>query len=220
MPTVTSKSNCDKRMPSTMNVLLDDQPCQFDAASVGEAITAAASLAEARGRMIVEVLVDGRALSQSDLDEPSNQTMRGSAGEVRLSSALPTELVRATFQDAAGALSEADALQQSAAGMIQAGQVTQAMDKLAEALSIWSSVQQALVLGAPAAGINLETELAAIGREQALSQLNQHLKAIRDALQTRDPVGLADTLLYDLPDVVSQWRSLLHALAERLASPR
>jgi hypothetical protein len=205
-------------MPTTMRVLLDNQPCDVQADSLDQAIAAAATLAESRGRMIVEVHVDGRTWSGSDFENRANQNSSASAREVRLTSAKPTELVRETFRDAAQALAEADALQQDAAQMLQAGKTSAAMEKVADALTIWSSVQQALVMGAQAAGMDLHALLAADDRRQALTSLNTHLKTIRTSLETSDPVGLADTLLYDLPDVVSHWRSLLHDLGQRVGA--
>jgi hypothetical protein len=204
-------------MATTMRVLLDDQPCDVCADSVGEAIAAAATLAESRGRMIVEVNVDGRAWSGAELGQVGSPAFRSRNGEVRLISAKPAELVRTTFHDAAQALGEADALQQSAAELLQAGQTAAAMDKLSDAVGIWSAVQQALIMGAQAAGMDLEALLAADDRRRAVATLNTHLKTIRSALETGDPVGLADTLLYDLPDVVTHWRSLLHDLQQRIA---
>ena len=34
----------------------------------------------------------------------------------------------------------------------------------------------------------------------------------RSALQANDPVGLSDTLLYEMPEVVDEWRRLLEQL--------
>ena len=204
-------------MATTMRVLLDDQPCDVRADSVGQTIAAAASLAEARGRMIVEVNVHARSWTGSEVGEPGSSIMRSTTGEVRLTSVQPADLVRTIFHDAAQALAEADSLQQSAAQLLQAGQTTAAMSKLSDAVGIWSAVQQALIMGAQAAGMDLEALLAADDRRRAVASLNTHLKTIRAALETGDPVGLSDTLLYDLPDVVTHWRSLLHDLGQRIA---
>ena len=50
-----------------MQVLLDDIPTDIAAQTVGEAIDAAADLADGRGRLIVDVSVDGTHWTQSEL---------------------------------------------------------------------------------------------------------------------------------------------------------
>ncbi len=50
-----------------MQILIDDLPCDLDANTVGEAIEGAADLARDRGRLIVDVTVDGARWTQADL---------------------------------------------------------------------------------------------------------------------------------------------------------
>jgi hypothetical protein len=197
-----------------MRVLLDKTVCDVQVDSVEDAIAAAADLAQQRGRMIVEVIIDGRTWTQVDLADASSLS---SCEEVHLTSADPAELVAQTFSQAGDALREADQLQQTAAELIQADHMPQAMDKLSEALNIWSSVQQAVSMGAEVAGLDLATEIASAGLEGVIDRLNSHLKTIRTSLESRDPVGLADTLLYELPEMNVQWRGLLESLGRRVA---
>lgn len=206
-------------MPTqSMRIVIDDQPCEVAAATSMQAVSAAAVMVQARGRMIIEIAIDGTPCELSDLEQADRAGKQSKAREIRVATAEPIELVSQVLKDAAAALEEADALQQSAAESIQAGRLTQAMESLSGALGIWSSVQQALAVGAQVPGLDLMAELASDHHQQALQRLNTHLRAIRQALETRDPVGLSDTLLYDLPDVVVQWRSLLHELRQRLTA--
>ena len=81
-----------------MQILLDDIPCHVQAQTVGEAIEGGAEVARDRGRLIVDVTVDGSHLSEADLASAQQQTR--TAGIVRLVSADPVELVRQTLNDA------------------------------------------------------------------------------------------------------------------------
>ena len=54
-----------------MRVLIDNSPCAVDADSVGEAVAAAASVAEKSGRMIVEVIVDGDHWTEAQITSAS-----------------------------------------------------------------------------------------------------------------------------------------------------
>jgi hypothetical protein len=202
-----------------MRVLLDDIEQNLAADSVGAAIAAAAELAERGGRMIVEVIVDGRPWSQQEIE----QERAGPDSEVRLTSADPVELVSETLGDASFALADAAELQQAAGELLQAGQTAQAMDKLNKAVSIWLSVQQAVTMGAELMRIDLACfggsamagpgPAAAVGNAvEVIASLNRQLQAMRAGLESGDTLALSDTLMYDLPPVVEQWQRLLDDL--------
>ena len=218
-----------------MRVLLDENPCDVGAGNVRQAITAAAALVEADGRMIVEVRVDGQTWTGEALDTIADDA---TADEVRLTSADPIQLICDTFSDAAIALTDADQLQQSAAELLQADQTQAAMEKLNEALSIWSSVQQAVSMGVELAEIDLnkrtppsKSSRQAVGNSKSgssafpspavpmanvVDSLNQQLRLVRQALESKDTVALADALLYQLPDVVRQWQGWLSDLQAQI----
>ena len=200
-----------------MQILLDDIPCDVEARTVGEAIEGGADLARDRGRLIVDVTVDGSRLSETDIESARQQTR--TAQIVRLVSADPVELVRQTLNDAREALSEADGLQREAAELLQSDQRTVSMDKLTEAISIWLCVQEAVIKGTQLIGLDLDAE-PADGEEDlpdAIRRLREQLDAVRRGLQDKDEIGLADTLLYEFPQVIEQWQRLLGDLQGRLA---
>jgi hypothetical protein len=197
-----------------MKVLLDDMPCEVRAATVGEALDAAAALADQRGRLIVDVSVDGTRWSESEL---SNADCTGGGAEiVRFTSAAPVELVRQTFADAADALTEADDLQRETARLLQADQRAVSLDKLNEAISIWLQVQEAIVKGSQLVGIELDELSLPKPISESIGGLNQRLEAVRSALAEEDVIALADTLLYEFPEVVEEWRSILEELLRHL----
>ena len=136
-----------------MRVLIDDHESGIEANTVAEAISAGASIAEDRGRLIVEVVVDGTRLSEQQLDAP--QCLELAADEVVLASADRREVICQVFHDAAMALDQVDDLQREAAELIQQDEAGPAMERLAEALTIWSSVQQAVELGTRTAPVDL-----------------------------------------------------------------
>ena len=194
-----------------MRILLDDTPCDLKAKTVGEAIDAAAEVARRLGRLIIEVTVDDTLWAEVELSSPKR--LEASAEVVRLTSAEPRQLVNEAFTDAAEALADADELQQEAARLVQSDQYTVSMDKLNDALSIWLSVQEAIVKGSRIVGIDLDDVV--VGERSinaSISRLNEWLLVIRNALTDSDQIALADTLLYELPEVVGEWRSILERL--------
>ncbi len=201
-----------------MQILIDDLPCDLDANTVGEAIEGAADLARDRGRLIVDVTVDGNRWTEADLASTGRQAQ--TAQVIRFASAEPTELVRQTFTDAGNALTDADELQREAAELLQSDKVAVAMDKLGEAISIWLCVQKAIVSGAQLMGLDLDT--VTVGGKplaEAIRRLTERLGDVRNGLKKGNVIELADTLLYEFPPIVEEWRGLLAELQERIAPP-
>jgi hypothetical protein len=197
-----------------MQVLLDDMAYDVKATTVGEAIDAAAALAEQRGRLIVDVSVDGVRLTESEL---SADDRRGATADtVRFTSAAPVELVRQIFADAADALRYADELQREAAELLQSDRHTASFDRLNEAISIWLQVREAIVKGSQLVGLDLDEIQLPRPIHESINALNEQLEAIRGALAEHDDIALADTLLYELPEVVEEWRCVLEELQRRL----
>ncbi len=195
-----------------MRILLDDQLCDVQSKTVGDAITGVAEIVRDQGRLIVEVVVDGQLWTSEQLD--AEELVGSGADEVRLTSALPRELASHVFADAGGALDEAEQHQARAAEMIQSGQVAQGLQEFGEALSLWLSVQQAVEKAAELVDIDLAAaEVGGETGDQILAKVQRHLQALKSQVQSQDMLGVADTLLYDLPEVLQEWRELLAHLA-------
>jgi hypothetical protein len=206
-----------------MRIFMDQNACDVQAGSVSQALAGAAAVARERGRAIVDVVIDGRHCAANQLDHATLRT--SSASEIRLTTADCRQLVRQAFDDAASALSEADRLQQSAAELIQADRAPQAMEQLAQALEIWSNVRAAVLMGTEMAGIDLYAEAGsdgqrAGGNQAIVTALSEQLRSLRAALTSNDIVAVSDTLLYDLPGVVTAWRGMLCDLQKRVGDER
>ncbi|MCH8822089.1 MAG: hypothetical protein IH984_01150 [Planctomycetes bacterium] len=194
-----------------MQILLDSDPCEMKAQTVGEAIAAAAALAQTQGRLIIDVIVDGLRWSEQQLDSAEQNDT--TAETVEFITAEPKELVLQTFEDAADALSDADALQKEAAELLQSDQSIICMDKLAEALSIWLTVQQAIVKGSQVVELQLDSiSVKKVPITESIARLNENLQLLRSALQQDDQVAVADALLYEFPDIINEWRTILEHL--------
>lgn len=201
-----------------MRIVLDDKPCSLPAGSVADAIDAAAALADQAGRVIVDVFVDGDRWSGPQLGGADASAI--AATEVRLVSADPHELVRQTLLDASAALQDADDLQRSAAEQIQSGDLAGAMPRLGEAISIWQSVKQAVASGAELVGLDLQAlQVEQRPAAQIISGLGEQLRSLKNSLAAGDAIGLADTLLYELPAVVDSWRGLVEQMHAAVGQP-
>ena len=194
-----------------MRILIDEQPSDIQASSIGEAINTAAAEAEGRGRVIVEVVVDGEPWNEEQL--ASAELCAGRAQELRLVSADLIDLVQQTLADASEILAGADELQRAAAELLQADRRAEAMDKLAEALVVWRAVQTAVFKSSQALQLDLDNvRVGESTMSQSVTRLNEQLVTLRSALEANDPVALSDALLYEMPHVVAEWREALLAI--------
>ena len=191
-----------------MRVLIDETPCDAPATTVQEALAAAAIRAEACGRLIVEVMVYGTPWGSYELG--SEACCSRSAEEVRLRSADRRELVSTTLGDAADALARIDEGQRAAAELLQGGDTTGGMGRLAECLHLWLLVQEAVDMSLRTMDLRIDA-VEHDGRpvSECIGELQGTLRGVRDALAGRDTIAVADTLLYELPAVIDWWRAVL-----------
>lgn len=200
-----------------MHLILDDAEHQTNARSISEAIECGAQVAEGKGRCVVEVHVDGTQLTQSEI--ASTDRCAQTADEVRLVTARPQELVQDVLQDAVSTLDHIDSIQREAAEFIHCDQIVDAMRLLDEAISAWIDVQNAANKSAGVAGIDLATfETDQVAAAGAIDRLNRHLTSIAGSLRSNDPVTLSDTLLYELPDTITDWKHILATISDQLAA--
>ena len=197
-----------------MRLMIDEQTFDIAERSVRAALNRAAEIAQDQGRVIIEVHVDGTRWSDTQI---TSADMGGLEAEtVALTSAAPKELVTSTLGDALLALEEIETFQSKAADALGRDELGTAMESLGIALKLWTEIERSVTLGASILGIDLKVEISSIGSgEDAVEQLSKSLKSLRDAIIIRNPVVLTDTLAYEMPGVVSQWRGLLQGLQER-----
>lgn len=195
-----------------MRILLDDRETDLRADTVGVALQEAATLVEKSGRLIVEVEVDGIAWCEEDLASPSHATRR--AGEIRLMTAHPAELLRDTLAHATEAVLNADEIQRGAARLMQSNREGEGMQRLLEALAIWGSAQTALSRGLELGVVTRdEIKSAGIDLDGAIGALDAQLRGLRDAMKSQDATAVSDCLLYEFPATTKRFAGVLAAAA-------
>ncbi len=201
-----------------MNVLLDDVAVDaFAGESLADAVAAGRAEAERRGRVLVEVQVDGEAVSESVLADPSGVSAAGS--EIRLHSVDPVALVRDSLGEASDALGGSMAAHTSVAHQLQQDDLAAAMNGLGEVMHAWGALQRTITHGSGLLGRDLD-ELAGpeAGLTAQIDGLIDRLRALKGAIESQDWSEVADVLEYDLAPQVEPWRATLRTMADRLAS--
>jgi hypothetical protein len=195
-----------------MRILLDESETTLAANTVGDALRQAAALAGERGRMIVEIEVDGIRWSEDDLSTP--ETAQRGAGELKLLTAHPAELLCETFDQSANAVAEIEEIQREAAKHFQGGRTKDGLNQLLESLALWGAVQTGLARGLNI-GVLSQPALEARGIEVdgPVKVLESKLRELREAIIAQDFTALSDCLMYEFPAVAQRVAALLRSLA-------
>lgn len=203
-----------------MRVYLDNQDMGVTAVSLADGLKAGVAAAEAGGRVVIEMKADGAEIGDAELERAAEPT---AISELRLVSADARTLVRVTLHDAADALAEAKARQDSASELVQAGETQKALDELQEALGLWQLVRGTLDKSAELLSLRLEQTVVRgpDGAELRLAAeadaLKVSLGSIKAALETQDWSALSDALSYDMDQRVATWQRMLRALGDDIA---
>jgi hypothetical protein len=203
-----------------MQVYLDGQALAVERATLASGLRAASEAAQKRGRVVVEVYVDGNLVSDTILSDPPDEVL---GAEMRMVSVEPRLLVRETLLDAAEALDKAGQEQTDAADEIQCGRVEGAMPLLQSAILKWQAVRDAVEKSASLLEIPLDSRIAGPGDRnlgQVVEGLATSLTEVRRTLESEDWSGLADLLAYDMAEQVKSWQGMLRSLADGLLSGR
>jgi len=202
-----------------MQLTIDSVPHDVAGATVGEVLELAARRAEEAGRLIVEVVVNGTPWDSDALGDEARLAAPAERLDVVTEDRI--DVVRRPLLDAIAALDDVERLQRESAEALQADRRIEAYPKLQDAIDVWLDVRQAAVMSATMLEVDLERlrdELPAAAA--AFGDLERLLHALLAAIRDQDTVGTTDTLLYEMPDVIDRWRSVLEDLVRRAESGR
>lgn len=201
----------------SMRASLDGQPIPLDTPTLGAAIAGARAQAAAAGRVIVEATLDGRQLSDAQLEGADAPSIEGA--EARFESARIEDLVREALLGAADLLPVASERQTEAARLLQAGSVADAMAALGYVTEAWQCVRRAVEDSCALAGADPHRLVGAGpagSLQDAVAALGTRLEDMRRALVAEDWAALADVLEFDMVDAASSWHSMLQTLPGQL----
>ncbi len=199
-----------------MRVLLDGNEIQSREPTLAGAIDAGRTAAEAEGRAIIEVSVDGEPVAGDQLEQPSTAAIDGA--EVTLTSTDPVSLVRTTLLDAADALESTRPQHAVIAEGLQTGEAGEALAHLSSTLQIWQAAQDVLIrgwmlLGRDPSTLGVPPEAGVDSVEQMINRLAGELREIKRALGDQDLAAVADVVGYELEPLAEHWVALLRDAA-------
>lgn len=209
-----------------MKVFLDERPLSVQRPTLVAALAAGRSAADDLHRVIVEAKLDGVAISDAELDQPTERDL-GQA-ELRLITADPALLVSTTLHEIADALDGVRATQRAAARAFQRGELNEAFTHLSSSLGVWDAVRQGVEQGPALLNrrltdlrINAAANQGGTGGASLadhLDQLATRLSGLRTALSAQDWSTLADELEGEFDPAAARWSAILRELAAQLST--
>jgi hypothetical protein len=202
-----------------MSVFVDDEPAALSGQTLDALLGAARQHLEGSGRVVVDVTVEGEALSGAQLEQPEQVSTDGK--EVRFYTADPRQLAVDTLRQVKDQLSEAQPMHEQAAELLQQDQPSEGLQKVAQLVEVWLQTQQAVQHSATLLGMDLDAlEVEGTPMSQLTDHLAEQLRGLKDMLNNGDTVALADALAYEWPETVQQWTGLVQALIDRIEGQR
>lgn len=192
-----------------MAIYLDEQELTLDATSIKDVIQAANAQANSQGRIVVEVSLGGTVIPASELEARQDEALP-TGQDICLLSSKPSELAIDTLNQCTLALDEARKVTAEAAQLLQQDNINGAIEQIAMSVNIWQQVQAVVSQSTQLTGIDLNTrQLDGEPINDIIQQHVGHLTELRDLLQSRDTLGLADVLTYEWPGVLDRWQQLI-----------
>lgn len=205
-----------------MELFVDDQPFSGNIDQQQSLAQLAQEICTQHGepgeRMVVAVACDGQVIGQDALEE----TLAASAGQferVDLTTMPVAQLVEATLSQAQTLFEEGAIMRHRCADHLSEGRQAEAMDDLRTFCDIWQQVQDCIRVSAAAAHLNLdEISHDGLGFADVLGDVKQLLGELKEAMEHRDSVMVADILRYEFDAPTQSWQRLMDALQERLGN--
>lgn len=99
------------------------------------------------------------------------------------------------------------------------GKTVEAAETLGECLRVWQQIHEAV--GKSIEMLQLDPEQATVNEQplfELISKPKEILLQVKEALQDRDHVLLADLLQYEFPEVTSRWHAVVAKLQQEAES--
>jgi hypothetical protein len=199
-----------------MNVFMDGERVPGTHTNLAGAMSTSRSIAESRGRILIEVKADGKTIPDAILESPASAAT--TYAELHFQSAEPRQLVRSTLLGAVDLLEDIRAGQSAAAESFQTGDTGQAFEHLQAVLTNWQIVQSVVTSGSQLLNMSLTDPSVGGGTsfDGLGTALSRELTQVRSSLAAQDHSAVADALAFELSKQVDAWVLALRAMATKI----
>ena len=202
-----------------MELYLDDQKTETGTnseATLAEVLNEIKQRLGSAGRIVVDIRCDGTDVTgaefQETLAQPSSTFTR-----IDMHSADTRNLVAEALETAGTLLDESTRAAAEVVDLLSAGNVTEALPKLAECCRSWGQVHEGIYNSVVMLGLDVATfTVEGQSLPQILAVPNDQLRQLKEVIEAKDFVLLSDILSYEFSEAIDSWRKIKDALKERL----
>ena len=164
-----------------------------------------------RNRLVVNLLIDGEEPDLDRMGDVKRSPLNGHT--LFIETAEPRQMALDVLDEVEQQLDEADRLKGEAVDLLQRNAAVRAMERLSGCFSTWHHAQESLLKTAQLLRIDL-TRITVAGRTLAdvVGAFIGQLREVKQAMEDRDFVTLADVLTYEMTQTSRQWREAIGAM--------
>jgi hypothetical protein len=197
---------------SSMSVTIDHQMLSTDDLGL-KTIGQVLSHVQTRNRLVINMLIDGE---EPDLDRMSDVRRVPLNGHVLfIETAEPRAMALEVLAEVEEQLGEADRLKGEAVDLLQRNAAVRAMERLSGCFSTWQHAQESLLKTAQLLRIDLtRVTVGGSSLAEVCGNFIAQLREVKQAMEDRDFVTLADVLTYEMTQTTDQWREAIAAMRD------
>ena len=203
-----------------MDVLIDDElanPPLDSEKTLAEMIDEVRRRLSDSSRMVMAIEGDGVELNSEALERAMTRPA-SSFQRIVMRTCAPAELVEAALDEALSSLQQARVQCASVVELLTQSNTTEAMIELGGVLRTWQEVHEGMRNGIGLLGVELQHLSSDSGDiETVFAEVRELLVQIKDVIQSRDTVLLADLLQYEFEPVADKWEYAIRLIRDHAA---
>ena len=202
-----------------MQVYLDDElldPHTDAQTTVGDVVEQVKTQLPTQQRMLVAIRCDGQEVASEKLEDVLASPI-GSYAKVELATTSPRQLAVDALEGAAALFGETSGMTREVVELLNQGQTPRAMKLLGSCLDAWNQAGDSVRRTAQLLSLDLDTmQVEQQPLPELFDVLREQLTGVKEAIEGRDYVLLADILQYELPQTAERWERMIHAVRDRV----
>ncbi|UCG33328.1 MAG: hypothetical protein JSU68_01610 [Phycisphaerales bacterium] len=204
-----------------MDAFLDNEPwdhCLTDGDKLEALLALVNRDAADKGRTVIAIYCDGQEVNAEQLTEALAKPL-SKFQRVELSSLPASEVAAAVLNQAAALVQETERNQCDIVELLNEGNTVRGMELLAGSFRLWQQAHEAVLQAVRLGRVDLDdVQVEGTPSVDIISGLRDRLAQIKESLEARDYVMLADILQYEIGDTVQRWKSLIAELRARFSA--
>jgi len=204
-----------------MEAFLDGEPRAYSLAESERLDTLLAEInrdmAE-QGRAVVSIHCNGQEVDADELVAALARPLSGFQ-RVELTSMPAGEVAQAVLAQAAALVQETEQDHSGIVELLNEGNTVRGMELLGGSFRVWQQAHEAVLQAVRLAHIPLDQiQVQGAPSAEIIQGLKGKLEQVKEALEARDYVMLADILQYEMGETVQSWKALIDQLSAQLSN--